>query len=248
MLLHSRPRSYHKQWDRDCVSSVLHEKYTSDSVMKVNHIWGYQKEGSYTWQKGWETTDRKGLARTALRPCKIRSAHKRRTGCVYTHVQNVLVHYHYQELLFPAEYHATITENSVPFLGIMKNNSAAAQVEGNWHFLAVPLSVTVLTIIFPLYHHGRQVTQGRSSVPEKGLQDYSLPKARWWGCPSSFYPELQSTHVSVLQNTITVAMVQWSTKAWLHWGCSSASRLTEWQVLWLQVRNLPSGFAFPFQG
>lgn len=102
--------------------------------------------------------------------------------------------------------------------------TATTQVEGQWQFLTVTRSVMVLTHIFALHHHGMQVTQGRRSAPEKGLQDYRSPKARWWGCPSSFLLELQSTRVSVLQDTITLATVQWSMKAWLHRGCSNASR------------------------
>lgn len=101
-----------------------------------------------------------------------------------------------------------------------------------------------LTLIFPLHHHGRQVTQETSSVPEKGLQDHSSPKARWWGCTSSFHPELQSIRVSVLQDTITLAIIRWSTKA------MASLRLLNWfkvtctiKVLWLQVGIPPAGFA-----
>lgn len=39
-------------------SSALHEKHPSDSVIRVNWIQGYQKVGSYTWQKGGHPEER----------------------------------------------------------------------------------------------------------------------------------------------------------------------------------------------
>lgn len=83
------------------VSSVLHEKHSSNSVMRVNWIQGYQKEGSYTSQKRLETTQRKGLARTVVKSCKVSSAHKRCIRFMYTHVQTVFLHHHCWELCFP---------------------------------------------------------------------------------------------------------------------------------------------------
>lgn len=58
-------------------------------------------------------------------------------------------------------------------------------MEGKWHFLTVTLKLTVLSHIFPSPWGGRKA-KGRSPTPEKGLQDYSLPKARWWGVPLHF--------------------------------------------------------------
>lgn len=83
------------------VSSVLHEKHSSNSVMRVNWTQRYQKESSYMSQKRLETTQRKGLARTIVRSCKFSSAHKRCIRCMYTHVQNVFLHHHCWELRFP---------------------------------------------------------------------------------------------------------------------------------------------------
>lgn len=68
---------------------------------------------------------------------------------MYTHVQNVFLHYHYQELLFPYGYHTMITENSVPFLGLREDNSATAQEEGKWHLLAANLCCTECNSAYP---------------------------------------------------------------------------------------------------
>lgn len=82
-----------KKRDRDCVSTVLYEKHSSESVMRVKWVQGYQKVGSYIWLKGQEVTPRKDLQGLLSGP--VRSAHKRCTWCVQTQVQNVFLHYHY---------------------------------------------------------------------------------------------------------------------------------------------------------
>lgn len=186
------------------------------------------------------------LARTAVRPCKVRSECKKCTGCTYMHVQNVFLHYHYHELLFPYGYHTTMTERSVLFLSLRENNTATAQVEGKWHFLTMTLSAVVLTLNFPLHHHGRQVTQGRNSALS---MDYTIT-----ACPKQGGGDV-SLHFILSCSPV----VSHSCKTQLLWLCSSEVQrhgFTEVahmpqdncmiRVLWVQMRSPPSGFALPF--
>lgn len=159
------------------------------------------------------------------------------------HVQNVFLHYHYQELLFPYGYYATTTENSDPFLGLRENNSAKAQVEGKWHFLTATLSATVLTLIFLLHRHGRWVTQRRNSAPEKGLQ---LTQSKGMGM-SLFISSWAAVHSS--QSCKTRSLWPRSSEAQRH-GFTEVAQMLQGncmiRVLWLQVRIPPSGFALSF--
>lgn len=131
---------------------------------------------------------------------------------MYTHVQNVFLYYHCWELCFPYGYQATLTENSVLFLSLRENNIATAQVEGKWHFLTATLKLTVLTHIFPSCPGGQE-TQGRSPVPEKRLQDYSLPKARWQAGPLNF---ILSCSSFVSQFCKTQSLWLWSSEVQRH--------------------------------
>lgn len=101
---------------------------------------------------------------------------------MYTHVQNVFLHYHCWELCFPYGYRATLTENSVLSLSLRENNVATAQVEGKWHFLTETLKLTVLTHIFP--------SPWRAGDPREKPSTWKritgLQLARWEGGPLHF--------------------------------------------------------------
>lgn len=161
-------------------------------------------------------------------------------------MQNVFLLYHYQELLFLCGYHTTKTENSVPFLGLRGKNTAATQVEGQWHFLTVSPSVIVLTHIFALHHHGMQVTQERSA-PEKGLQDYRSPKSGDGDVPLHFF---LSCSPLVSQSCKTQSLWPQFSEVQRH-GLTEVAQVLQGKsmirLLWFQVRIPPSGFALPSQ-
>lgn len=94
---------------------------------------------------------------------------------MYTHVQNVLLHYHCWELCFPNGYQATLTENSVLFLSLRENNVATAQVEGKWHFLTATPKLTMLSHIFSLpWAAGKP--RGEPQYLKKGYRTTACPK------------------------------------------------------------------------
>lgn len=109
--------------------------------MRVNWVQGYQKEGSYSSQKGQEATQRKGFARTAVRPCKICTQEMHRVG-VHASAKcfSALT---LLELVFPYGYHTTITENSVPFLGLKETKQKQLRQRENDIFPTVTLRVMV---------------------------------------------------------------------------------------------------------